>query len=91
MEDIIQEYEIWWTRLVGGPAPWFVDPCRGHGVPEDFNKFDRLGFGQMGRNGQGTPPLVLFPRAVVKDEDENRGLTGHTRCRIPSNTAEENP
>lgn len=37
-------------------------PRRGYDVSGDFNKFDRLGFGREGRNGQGGVSLVFFTR-----------------------------
>lgn len=39
-------------------------------VPDDFNKFNRLGLGRLGRKGQRRVPLVLFPRWVAKEEGD---------------------
>lgn len=48
-------------------------------VSGDFSKFDRLGFGQIGRNGQRRLPLVLFHRTSVKEREGDGGLIGTTK------------
>lgn len=64
-----------WMRLVGSRS-LSVDPCQGHGVSSDLNKFPRLGLGQMGQNVMVRTSLVLFPRTDVKGE---RGSPGTGR------------
>lgn len=60
-----------WTGLVGSQSI----VCRLDVVWEDFSKFDRLGFRQMGSSGQKRVSLVLFPRTGVKGERGDGGLT----------------